>query len=114
VAAIVKADDLGLYLTQKRSALLRQVGRFLLAAAPRFLKSLTVIGTLAMFLVGGSILAHGLPPVHHAVEAAAGATGGVLGVMLPMLADLVVGFLGGVLALGVVSAARRLWRVVRR
>ncbi|KAB2839902.1 MAG: DUF808 domain-containing protein, partial [Burkholderiales bacterium] len=58
VAAIVKADDLGLYLTQKRNALLRQIGRFLLAAAPRFLKSLTVIGTLAMFLVGGSILAH--------------------------------------------------------
>ena len=114
VAAIVKADDVGLYLSQKPNALLRQFGRFLLAAAPRFLKSLTVIGTLAMFLVGGSILAHGLPPVHHAVEAAAAASGGAVGAIVPTLADLVIGFLGGVVALGALSAVGRVWRAVRR
>ncbi|CAG1002368.1 Inner membrane protein YedI [Burkholderiales bacterium] len=113
VAAIVKADDLGLYLTQKRNALLRQIGRFLLAAAPRFLKSLTVIGTLAMFLVGGSILAHGLPPLHHAVETAASSLGGLPGAILPTVADLLVGLLGGVLALGVVSMGAKIWRRAR-
>ncbi len=114
VAAIVKADDLGLYLTQKRNALSRQIGRFLLAAAPRFLKSLTLIGTLAMFLVGGSILAHGLPPLHHAVETAASSLGGLPGAILPTFADLLVGLLGGALALGLVRISGTAWRRLRR
>jgi predicted DNA repair protein MutK len=114
VAAIVKADDLGLYLTQKQNVLSRQVGRFLLAAAPRFLKSLTVIGTLAMFLVGGSILVHGLPPVHHVIETVAAATKGYAAAIIPTLADLLVGLLGGCVALGAARVAGWLWRRVRQ
>lgn len=113
VAAIVKADDLGFYLVRKRAAVARLTGKFLLAAAPRFLKSLTVIGTIAMFLVGGSILAHGIPPLHHAVEVGSLAVGGLLGSILPTLADLLVGLLGGILALGAVNLVTPLVRRVR-
>ena len=69
VAAIVKLDDLGLHLSRRASAAARAIGHGLLRAAPWLMKALSVAGTAAMFLVGGSILLHGIPPVHHAVEA---------------------------------------------
>ena len=81
VAAIVKMDDAGLHLYQREgdglaAGFLRTVGRALLALAPRFMQLLTIVGTIAMFLVGGGILAHGLPVLHHATEASvAGLTG---------------------------------------
>ena len=59
VAIIVKIDDLGLYLLEKKG-LLRPVGQFLLWLAPVLMKTLTLVGTLAMFLVGGGILSHGV------------------------------------------------------
>ena len=70
VAGIVKLDDLGLYLSrlpQKAAhrAWKQTLGRWLLQAAPVLMKSLSVLGTAAMFLVGGGILAHGLPFLHH-------------------------------------------------
>ncbi len=71
VAAIVKLDDLGLHLSRQRAALLRAIGNGILRAAPWLMKSLSVVGTAAMFLVGGSILEHGIPPLHHAMEDAA-------------------------------------------
>lgn len=66
VAGIVKIDDAGLYLSQRKgesvfARMRRRFGRFLLAAAPKFMKTLSVVGTAAMFLVGGGILLHGLP-----------------------------------------------------
>ncbi len=98
VAGIVKMDDLGLYLLEKGNSLARTVGKGLLLAAPLLMKALTVIGTAAMFMVGGGILAHGIPPVHHGIEqiaAAVGLLGGVVGLAL----DVVVGMVGGALAL---------------
>jgi predicted DNA repair protein MutK len=73
VAAIVKMDDAGLYLYQVDGegggrTVLRALGRLLLAIAPRFMRLLTVVGTVAMFLVGGGILVHGVPLLHHALE----------------------------------------------
>jgi predicted DNA repair protein MutK len=73
VAAIVKIDDLGLYWVQtdeKRvlSGLFRALGRGLLILAPRLMQSLAVLGTLAMFLVGGGILVHGIAWLHHVSE----------------------------------------------
>ena len=59
VAMIVKIDDLGLFLLEAKTALARAVGNFLLWLAPALMKTLTVVGTLAMFLVGGGILNHG-------------------------------------------------------
>jgi predicted DNA repair protein MutK len=114
VAGIVKMDDLGLHLLTRSGALARTIGRGLLLAAPRLMKALTVIGTAAMFMVGGGILTHGLPLHHfiaHAAELAGGipAVGGVLRAVTPLLLDVLVGIVGGSLTLlGVkaVSAAR--------
>ena len=70
VAGIVKLDDLGLHLMLKKGAsfykqLLRKIGAGLLAFAPKLMRFLSIAGTAAMFLVGGSIIGHGLPFVHH-------------------------------------------------
>lgn len=98
VAAIVKMDDLGLHLLEKPGAVAKVVGRGLLLAAPKLMKALAVIGTVAMFMVGGGILTHGMPPVHHAIAHSAEAAGWLSGVVSLVL-DIVVGLLGGALAL---------------
>ncbi|HSC81769.1 MAG TPA: DUF808 domain-containing protein [Chitinolyticbacter sp.] len=114
VAAIVKLDDAGFYLVARQgggiAAVLRTLGRGLLAFAPWLMKSLAVIGTAAMFMVGGGILTHGLPGahdvIHHAAEAvhAAPGVGGVLAAIAPTVLDLVAGIIAGGLALLVVKA----------
>ncbi len=110
VAGIVKMDDVGLYLFRKSGALARAVGRALLVAAPLLMKALTVIGTAAMFMVGGGILTHGIPPLHdaieHAAEAAGGiaAAGGVFKALTPTLLDMLAGGVAGALALAAVRA----------
>ncbi len=65
VAGIVKIDDLGIWLNQKTSWLAKQTGRLLLLGAPLLMKTLGVVGTAAMFLVGGSLVNHAIPAVHH-------------------------------------------------
>jgi len=67
VACIVKLDDLGLYFSQKLGAV-RMLGIGILRAAPILMKMLSVLGTAAMFLVGGGILVHGISPVYHWTE----------------------------------------------
>src|SRR6185503_1483925 len=67
VAGIVKLDDAGLYLS-KRAGAARAFGDFILALAPWLMKGLSVAGTAAMFLVGGGILVHGIPPLHRLLE----------------------------------------------
>ncbi len=115
VAGIVKLDDGGLYLSQRAgpgrtTAFLRGLGRGILRAAPWLMKALSVVGTAAMFLVGGGILTHGIAPLQHAIEALAQAAPGVLGVLLPTLLDGVVGIVAGALVLGGVSLVKRLRR----
>ena len=113
VGAIVKMDDAGLLLSRQSGAVAQAIGRGLLATAPRLMKSLTVIGTAAMFLVGGSILLHGLPGAHdiiHSVEHAAGAVAGigpVLAVVAPMLVDALAGVLAGLVAVAGVGLISR-------
>lgn len=109
VAGIVKLDDAGLHLSQKANAAVRVFGRFLLAAAPWLMKALSVLGTAAMFLVGGGILVHGLPVLHHAVAAVA-PPGGVLSMMLPLLADALIGIVAGALVLLGVTLGKRLYK----
>jgi predicted DNA repair protein MutK len=107
VAGIVKMDDLGLHLLEKPGALARTIGKALLLAAPKLMKALAVIGTAAMFMVGGGILTHGIPPVHHAIAQAAessGMAGGVVGLAL----DVLFGIAGGTLALLGVKAIDKL------
>ncbi|HSC83131.1 MAG TPA: DUF808 domain-containing protein [Pseudomonas sp.] len=119
VAGIVKLDDAGLYLSQRASALLQGLGRGILWLAPWLMKALSVVGTAAMFMVGGGILTHGIPALHgliHALAVAAGsvpAVGGVLELLAPTLFDAVFGIVAGALVLAVVSVAGKVWRLVR-
>jgi predicted DNA repair protein MutK len=112
VAGIVKLDDAGLYLSQRASAAARAFGRVLLAAAPRLMKLLSVLGTAAMFLVGGGILVHGVPAAHHLLDAAREAAaavplvGGALAVLAPLLIDALAGIAAGALVLGGVSLGK--------
>ena len=116
VAGIVKLDDAGLYLSQRPAALARVLGRGILAAAPVMMKGLSVIGTAAMFLVGGGILAHGLPGAHHVVEAATRSVaalpgiGGLLGILTPLLIDGATGIAAGALVLATLTLGKRLLR----
>lgn len=68
VAGIVKLDDAGLWLLRQPGSIQQGLGRLLLAMAPRLMKTLSVLGTAAMFLVGGGILLHGVPALGHALE----------------------------------------------
>ena len=113
VAGIVKLDDIGLYLSKKSSALARGFGNLLLAAAPKLMKTLSVVGTIAMFMVGGGILSHALAPLHHLSVGAAEAAGtvpgigGVLAALTPTLVDTVAGVITGALVLLVVTLITR-------
>ncbi|WP_034300755.1 DUF808 domain-containing protein [Herbaspirillum sp. RV1423] len=122
VAGIVKLDDGGLYLLRTGGdgwlGTLRQgVGRAILRAAPVMMKSLTVIGTVAMFMVGGGILTHGIPAVHHWIADAAAplaalpAVGGVLSAIAPALLDAVFGVIAGAVVLLVVEAVKRVLKM---
>ena len=108
VAGIVKLDDLGLWLSQRASALARAVGRGILRAAPWLMKALSVLGTAAMFLVGGGILVHGIGPLHHAIEGVTQPMGGLAALLLPVVADGVVGIIAGALVLALVTAVQKL------
>lgn len=115
VAGIVKLDDAGLYLSRQASALPQRLGAWILAAAPWLMKALSVAGTAAMFLVGGGILSHGIPGahdmIHQTVQAASGNS--LIQDLLSLLADAVLGLMAGVLALGLVTLAQKLWRELR-
>tara|TARA_Y100001951_G_scaffold102861_1_gene110420 strand:+ start:24565 stop:25497 length:933 start_codon:yes stop_codon:yes gene_type:complete len=116
VAGIVKLDDAGLYLSQRSSAFAQSLGRGLLALAPWLMKTLSVVGTAAMFMVGGGILSHGLPPVetalHHAAEWAAQDVG-LLSALLPTLFNALLGIVAGLLSVPLVGLGARLWRALR-
>jgi len=122
VAGIVKLDDLGLYLQRRPAALAQQLGRAILAAAPWLMRGLSVAGTAAMFLVGGGILAHGLPVLSHPAEALlarlAEASGSGFAALTQslggMLLNGLLGVLAGALVLGGLSLGQGVWRHLRR
>jgi predicted DNA repair protein MutK len=106
VGAIVKLDDLGLALFRGPKAG-RALGALILRMAPWLMKTLSVVGTAAMFMVGGSIIAHGVPAIEHVIEAAAhGAGGGLLGGTVSTLLDALVGVVAGGIVVAVVSIPR--------
>lgn len=107
VAAIVKMDDLGLYLLKKPASLAQKIGQFLLSAAPKLMKFLSIAGTIAMFLVGGGILVHGVNFLHHEVEDLAHLTG-VFESVTTMLLNSLVGLIAGVLVVAVVTVIGKL------
>ena len=112
VAGIVKLDDAGLYLSRALgedgyTKFKRSFGRGILWAAPYLMKSLSIVGTIAMFLVGGGILTHGFPVVHHWIERVSAGLGGVIGTVTPTLLDGVFGVLTGAVVLLVVTLINR-------
>ena len=113
VAGIVKLDDAGLALSRSPGGFQRSLGAGLLKGAPWLMKGLSVAGTAAMFLVGGGILTHGIPVLHHGIEGLthhAGEVpglGGLLQALTPMLANALVGIVAGALTLGVVMGIQR-------
>ena len=111
VAGIVKLDDLGLWLS-RRGGGSATFGRAILRAAPWLMKGLSIAGTAAMFLVGGGILAHGVPALQHAVETSVAPLGGLLATLAGMLANGMVGIGAGAVALAIVTVARR-WKAAR-
>jgi uncharacterized protein len=113
VAGIVKLDDGGLALTRQTgdgsaARFQRGLGRAILWVAPWLMKALSVAGTVAMFLVGGGILTHGVPALHHFIESLA-AKAGALASVTPLLMDLVIGILAGAAVLLVVSGVGKVW-----
>lgn len=103
VGVIVKLDDMGYWLAEKRSVLAQGLGKGLLVVAPWLMKTLSVVGTLAMFLVGGGIVVHGVAPLHHAIEGFAQQQSAWLAMVLPTLANLVLGFIIGAVVLAAVN-----------
>ena len=113
VGAIVKLDDLGLWLSARASAGARALGHALLAAAPWLMKALSVAGTAAMFLVGGGIVVHGVPALHHGVEvlaraSAQGALAGLWQLLASHALNALAGLVVGALALAGFTLVQRL------
>jgi uncharacterized protein len=107
VAGIVKLDDFGLHLTRRASAGAQAIGRGILRTAPWLMKGLSVAGTAAMFLVGGSILEHGIPALHHWVEGLTEAAG-AWHAPVAMLVDAVVGLVAGGILVGLYALVRKM------
>ena len=118
VAAIVKMDDVGFWLAQKSSAAAQILGQGLLRLAPVLMKVLSVVGTVAMFLVGGGIILHGLHPLAEAAHSFehwmlnglpdSGAVTAVVGSLTSLLTTMAAGLLAGVLLVAVVSGVQKL------
>lgn len=122
VAAIVKMDDVGLHMLQnapegKKGTPQRALGQGLLSFAPKLMKFLTVVGTAAMFLVGGSILLHGIPDAHHMIETVIDAVenipvaGNALGPVIPLFIDAISGIIAGGIVMGVISVIGKIRKV---
>ena len=114
VAAIVKLDDAGVYLLQQSSRARQSAGRFILRIAPKLMKTLSVLGTAAMFLVGGGILVHGFPPIadalHYLEDVVHGLVdfGRLLGVLVAVVFNGVVGMIAGAILVGAQNLPKRL------
>ena len=114
VACIVKLDDAGLYLLQRgvsnKSAVSQFMGRALLTLAPWLMKVLAIVGTAAMFLVGGGIIVHGIEPLHHAVSELSlqvSNYGAIAEALSGIVANGVVGLLAGAIVVLAVGLLKR-------
>jgi uncharacterized protein len=119
VAGIVKLDDAGLHLMQKQGPstyrqLQRKIGQKLLAFAPILMRILSVVGTAAMFLVGGSIIGHGIPALHHISQnitqaiASLPTMGGALSVVSSIIVDGLIGLMVGAICVAVYELGKKI------
>ncbi|MBJ8438089.1 DUF808 domain-containing protein [Acinetobacter lactucae] len=115
VGMIVKIDDLGLYLTEQSTSFKQTIGRGLLAFAPILMKLLSIVGTIAMFLVGGGIINHTIPLLHHLTENTVDhvetipAVGNIIGALTPTLINFGIGLVAGAIVLLIVSLIQKMW-----
>lgn len=115
VGMIVKIDDLGLYLTEQSTSFKQTIGRGLLAFAPILMKLLSIVGTIAMFLVGGGIINHTIPLLHHLTEDTVDhvetipAVGNIIGALTPTLINFGIGLVAGAIVLLIVSLIQKMW-----
>lgn len=115
VAGIVKLDDFGLHLLRQQGQglakqLQRKLGQALLSFAPFLMRGLTLVGTSAMFLVGGSIIGHGIPALHHLKEhltTLASDINSLLAIITPILTDAVIGIIAGGIAVLVFQVVKK-------
>jgi len=116
VAGIVKLDDLGLHLSNAANSAKQAFGRGLLKFAPLLMKTLSIVGTAAMFMVGGGILVHGVPALHHGVEHATAViagwpgVGGVIAALTPTLLGALTGIVAGGVIVAVQTFGQRLFK----
>ena len=118
VAGIVKLDDFGLHLMLKKGKsvfkqVIRKIGSWLLAATPYLMRFLSVAGTAAMFMVGGSIIGHGIPFVHHMSESMVDVLqpiNGILAAIAPHFLDAIVGLIIGAICVGLFEIGTKLIR----
>ncbi|EJG2019860.1 DUF808 domain-containing protein [Vibrio parahaemolyticus] len=112
VAGIVKLDDLGFYLEirSKGKGWMAKVGSALVAFAPKLMKLLTIVGTAAMFFVGGGIVVHNVPAIHHFVEPIIMNFSGhsVATAILPILLNGIIGFVAGLIVVAVWAVVEKL------
>jgi len=114
VAGIVKLDDVGLHLSKKKGTVVRKLGAGLLKLAPWLMKSLSVVGTAAMFLVGGGILTHGLAFLHHQIEAWTGPMSYLIKTLASTLAEGLVGIIAGAVVLSGVAIIQKIFFAQKR
>ena len=107
VAGIVKIDDVGLHMMEKEGAFIQKVGKVLLSAAPKLMKFLSIAGTLAMFLVGGGILVHGIKFLYHGVEDIAHLTG-IFASFTTALLNGVIGFIIGAAIVAILTVVNKM------
>lgn len=114
VGAIVKIDDAGLYLSKLSGEsgimnAVRAFGRGIVNAAPLLMKTLSVVGTIAMFLVGGSIISHGLPFMHSLIEPLTHGHQGWVNTLITGATDLLVGLIVGAAVLAIVMLGQKMF-----
>ena len=115
VAGIVKLDDVGLHLLLQKDQgigkqLQRKLGQMLLNFAPYLMRGLTIVGTAAMFLVGGSIISHGISYLHHLKDHLTTLASGInsaIAIITPILADAVIGIVAGGIAVLVFQVVKK-------
>jgi hypothetical protein len=107
VACLVRFDDAGLALIKSPKASAQALGKAILALAPFLMKALSVVGTLAMFLVGGNILLHGFGPLVHTIESWSANFGGFGKALTATVSEAVVGSIAGMLLVSV-------WHIVQK
>ncbi len=106
VAILIKLDDMGLALTKTKYKINQVIGQGLLSAAPKIMRLLGIVGTIAMFLVGGGIISHAISPIGHGIESFAKSLNSHI--MIPLIGEALVGVLSGLMIVGVITLYKKI------